>query len=579
MSIRQALSKFVDEARKPDLTSLELRSSSLNNPSVPLSAAGFLAWATGSEPTASGEQVTVNTALQQATVYACVRVLAEAVASLPLYVYELLDKGRKKSFDHPLAYLLSSEPNEEMTAFTFWESFVGALALTGNGYAEIQRDGGGRPVALWPLHPQLTEPMRAKNGDLVYQTTDGMVDGKQRTILAADMLHVPLFSFNGLKGFSPIWLARQGIGLAIGAQKYGSRFFGNGARPSGILSCAGTLSPKQKTEAQESWNQTQGGENSGSTAVLPGNWTYTQIGISPEDSQFLETRQFQRAEIAALFRVQPHQVGDTTRMSNNNAEQMNLSFVTDTLRPYLCRIELESLRKLFPRVGRNSGHYSVEFDVSERLRGDFKSTMDGYAVGKQWGFYNTNTVLEDLGKNPIGPLGDVYLVPVNYQNAERLLDTESIQDVPLNANGDIPATDGDGAGAKATTGTERDLLGRFTRAYLPIFCDAFSRLLKRDKRDFDTISVLLRPVFRSIADPSMLLNGSTAPAPEAILDDLLKSMAKRAAGWAAHYSVEDAAELARTEFLKALRSIHINISRECAAQRAAAQLAAPTEAK
>lgn len=575
MSIRLALSKFF-AASAPELRNV----SSLNNPSVPLSAAGFLAWATGGEPTASGEQVTLNTALQQMTVYACVRVLAEAVASLPLYVYEQGDNGRKKVVDHPLAYLLRWEPNDEMTAFSLFEALVGSIALTGNGYVEIQRDAGGRPVALWPLHPQRTEPKRAQNGDLVYETTDGMKDGKMRTIPAENMLHVPLFSFNGLKGFSPIWLARQGIGLAIASQKFGSRFFGNGARPSGILSFEGTLTDKQKTEAKESWNQTQGGENAGSTAVLPGNWKYSQIGISPEDSQFLETRQFQRAEIAALFRIPPHYVGDTTRLSNNNAEQMNLSFVTDTLRPYLCRIEAEFLRKLFPRVGRNAGRYHLEFDVSERLRGDFKTTMDGYAIGKQWGFFSTNAVLEDLGKNPIGPIGDVYLVPVNMQNAERLLDTESVQDQPVGGDPNNSDAGGDDPNKpKAPTAAERNLLGRFTRGYIPVFCDGFTRLLKRDKRDSDAIAALLGPVFRSIADASMEQNGSAEPAPDHVIEDLVKSMTGRAAKWSAQLDDTQAAELARTEFLRVLRSIHINISRECAAHRATMQLAAPTEGK
>lgn len=573
----------MDEARQPELTSLELRNvNSLNNPSVPLSAAGFLAWATGSEPTASGEQVTINTALQQMTVYACVRVIAEAIASLPLYVYELLSAGRQRADDHALANLLRWEPNDEMSAFTFWESFVGSLALTGNGYAEIQRDAGGRVVALWPLHPQLTEPKRAPNGDLVYETTDGMKDGKTRTIQAENMLHVPLFSFNGLKGFSPIWLARQGIGLAIASQKYGSRFFGNGARPSGVLSFEGTLTEKQKAEARESWNQTQGGENAQSTAVLPGPWKYAQIGISPEDSQFLETRQFQRAEIAALFRVSPHMVGDLSRLSNNNAEQQNLSFVTDTLRPYLCRIEGEVQRKLMPNVGRNAGRYVIEFDVSERLRGDFKTTMDGYAVGKQWGFYSTNDVRKELDMNPIGPAGDIYWSPVNMQNSERLLDTESMQDQPIGA--DPNGQDGSDAGAPAAKGKDspsaqdRNLLGRFTRGYIPVFCDGFTRLLKRDKRDSDAVSALLGPVFRSIAEASMEHNGSTESAPEAVIEDLVKSMTGRAAKWPAQLAEADAAELARTEFIRALRSIHINISREYAGRKAMKQLAVPTEA-
>ena len=395
-------------------------------------------------------------------------------------------------------------------------------------------------------------PKRAQNGDLVYVTTDGMNDGKQRTIKAENMLHVPLFSFNGLKGFSPIWLARQGIGLAIASQKHGSRFFGNGARPSGILSSEGTLTPKQIAESRESWNQTQGGENNGSVAVLPGNWKYSQIGMSLEDSQFLETRMFQRADIAqGIFGVPPHMIGDTTRLSNNNAEQINLSFLIDGQRPYLCRIESEIHRKLFPQLGRNANRYHAEFDVSERLRCDFKTTMDGYATGKQWGFFSTNDVRRDLDMNAIGPVGDVYWAPVNMQNAERMLDTESVQDQPVGSDPNNPGAGGDDPNKpKAPSAAERNLLGRFTRGYIPVFCDGFTRLLKRDKRDSDAIVALLGPVFRSIADASMEQNGSTEPAPDHVLEDLAKSMAGRAAKWPAQLAESDAAELARTEFIR-----------------------------
>jgi HK97 family phage portal protein len=581
MPLRKAFANFIEGMRDPELTSLELRATSLDNPTVPLSAAGFLAWASGAEPTASGEQINLNTALQEMTVYSCVRVLSEAVASLPLYVFELLASGRRQAVDHPLAYLLRWEPNDEMTAFTFFEALVGAMALQGNAYAEIQRDAGNRPVALWPLHPQLTEPKRAPNGDLVYETSDGMGDGKRRSVLSVDMLHIPLFSFNGLRGFSPIQLARQGIGLARAAEKFGARFFGNGGKPGGILTRkGGTMKPEERQQMRETWEQTQGGENQGRTAVLSGEWTYTSIGIPMEDSQFLQTRQFQRAEIAALFRVPPHYVGDTTRLSGNNAEQQNLQFVTDTLRPYLCRIEAEFLRKLMPQMGRNAGRYSLEFDVSERLRGDFKTTMEGYATGKQWGFFTTNDVLIDLGRNPIGKLGDVYLAPVNMQNAEWLLETESIQDQPLVAP--LPPISGDEGGEDeppvgVPTPEEKQLLGRFIRGYIPVFCDAFQRLLKRNHRDYDAIRALLGPIFQSIADASMEFCGSSEPAPASIVEEVCKAGARRAVRWAIQLDGMQAGELAREEFLRSLRSIHVNVSRDCAAKKALAQLAAPEE--
>ncbi|MGC2656931.1 MAG: phage portal protein [Bryobacteraceae bacterium] len=403
----------------------ELRSSDpLNNPAIPLSSAGFLAWLANGEPTAAGEIVNETTALQQNSVYSCVRVIAGDCASLPCRLFQITGSGRKQETEHDLAQLLRYEPNAEMTAFTFWESIVGSLALTGNGYAEIQRQPyTAKVLGLWPLHPRLTTPKRV-NDELVYETTDGEMNGRVRTIKSADMLHIPLFSFSGLYGFSPIALARQGIGLARAAERFGGRFFGNGARPSGVLSNQTEMDPKQIRDMKDTWKQMVGGENNGGIAVLPGNWTYQQIGISPEDSQFLQTRNYQRTEIAALMGVPPHRIGDTSRMSNNNAEQQNLGYVIDTLRVYLSRIEQEIKRKLLPRTERDTGLVVAEFDVSERLRGDFKTTMEGFAVGKQWGFFSTNYIRRKLGENPIGQLGDVYCVPLNMKNADLLLTTD-----------------------------------------------------------------------------------------------------------------------------------------------------------
>jgi HK97 family phage portal protein len=509
------------------------------------------------EPTASGEQVTVATALQQITVYACVRVLAESVASLPMRVYERLDRGKSEAFDHPLAYLLSTAPNDEMTAVTFWESIVGSLALEGNGYAEIQRDAGGRVVALWPLNPQKTTPKRNAASKLIYETSDGMTSDKTRVIVSDNMLHVPLFSFDGLKGISPIQMARQGIGLARASEKYGARFFGNGSRPGGVLSTQSDLTDEELAAVKETWLQTQSGDKQGSTAVLPGDWSYTPLGLSPEDSQFLQTRQFQRTEIAALFRVPPHMVGDTARLSNNNHEQQGLSFVTDTLRPYLCRIEAEVARKLLPTAGRNAGKFFVAFDVSERLRGDFKTVLEAYAVGKQWGFYSTNDIRNDLGENPIGPEGDVYWSPVNMQNAALLLTTESTLDQPMGSDPNAPSD------------TEKKSLGRLTRNLISVYRDAFGRLASRNKVDLGTISAIFTPVLRSIA-ASVTLDDSQVD--EAILTDVMRAMEKRATKWPASMSDAELDEIARAEFVKAVRSIGINIAKERAAAKASADL-------
>jgi hypothetical protein len=285
--------------------------------------------------------------------------------------------------------------------------------------------------------------------------------------------------------------------------------------------------------------------------VLPNDWKYTPLALSPEDSQFLETRQFSRSDIAALFRVPPSKVGDTTRQSKASAEQENLSYVTDTLRPYLVRIEREIQRKLLPQ----DNSMFVEFDVSERLRGDFATTMTGFAVGKQWGFYSTNIVLEKLGENPIGPEGDIYWAPVNMQNAARLLDTESIQDQPI-ASDPAPVTP-----------AERNLFDAYVPAYSKLFIDAIGRASSRSKRDVETLTPILSPVFESIS--SLVLTEARSqfnlpddwnPA-EKVIKDLIKAAASRAQDW----TPETKEQAASVELNKALRSLHIGIFREAGA--------------
>lgn len=548
---------------------VERRGDPLENPAVPLSSPNIWAWlAGGNNPTVSGELINHFTAMQQTTVYACVNLLAESVASLPLRIYERTTKGRLEDVDHPLYWLLSIEPNPEMTAFTFLETLTGCLALTGNAYAEILENRAGDIAGLYPLHPLHTEPFRATEpmtawngiaiakGDIAYRTTQGMPNGNWRIISAERMIHPRLFSFDGLKGASPIEQARQGIGLARAAEKYGARFFGNDSRPAGIMIFkGGKLDEKVQLSTRQSWERAQGGENQGKTAFLNGDWDYKQIGISPEQAQFLLTRQFQRAEIAAMWRIPPHMVGDTTRLSNNNAEQQNLSFVTDTLRPYLCRIESEVVRKCIPRQGRNANRHYVAFDVSERLRGDFKSTMDGINVGRQSGVLTINDGREQLDMNPVGPEGDVCIVPVNYQNAERLLDTESLQDQPVGGQKQHPDD----------TSANDDEAKRWISAWFPIFRDAFGRICKRDKRDSAAVLLTFGPVFTTIA----ATYGTAAQQRFSLEDELccdrvvqeqLRLLEKRASGWKG-----DEAEV-MPELLRVTRGLRLNVFREAGAQ-------------
>lgn len=545
----------------------EWRGNPLDNPSMSLMNPAIWSWLAGGEPTASGELISEQTALQIVTVYACVRVLAESVAGLPLKLYERLSAGRQEAVDQDLFDLLTIAPNAEMTAFSFFETLVGSLALCGNAYAEIQRSGSD-VLGLWPLHPLKTEPFRMGKV-LQYRTSDGMQDGQTRVIAAEDILAIPLFSFDGLKGLSPIQLARQDLGLSRAATKFGARFFANGGRPGGVLSTSSNLNPKQQDDMKTSWQQSNGGENQGKTALLWGDWKYQQIGINLEDSQFLAARQFSRCDIAALFRCPSHMVGDNTRLSNSNHEQQSLSFVTDTLRPYLCRIEQEVHRKLMPAKGRNAGKFFVSFDVRERLRGDFASQMAGFAVGKQWGFYSTNMILEDLGENPIGAPGDVFWRPVNMVDASAPAPAVAVPAVSAE-----PKTEASAEPVPVpATAADRNALGVYSRALLSVFRDSLGRLCAREKRDAVTIDCIFRPVLSSLVAVAAGGADLESGVSDRLIRDLCKSLEKRSAEWSAA-GVE---ELAAVEFTRLVRSLVANVGRELGAQKALKELEGVSE--
>lgn len=422
-------------AKESGPISLELRAQpNLNTPSTPLWGVGF-EWAYelgGGNSTVSGEAINNDTALRIVTVYACIRVLAQAIASLPLVLNEKTASGFKEAESNPLHYILGVEPNPEMDRHRFWVAIISGLMLTGNAYAQIVRNNAGQVVELYPLLPTITEPYRLDSGLLAFRTQQGQVNGAWKMLPANSVCHFSLISLDGIKGMSPIHQAREALGLARAAEKAGAKLFGNGARPGGILTGPVDATPEQKEQARESWQKTHGGSNQGGTAVLPGDWKYQALTLSPEDAQFIQVRAMQRTEICALYGVPPNMVGDTSRLSNNNHEQTSLSFVTDTLRPILSALEGELNRKLIAQVGRKAGAYSIQFDLSERLRGDFATQMKGYALGRQWGWYSANDVRRKIGENTIeDPQADVYLYPVNMANADQLpaqADTENINE-------------------------------------------------------------------------------------------------------------------------------------------------------
>jgi HK97 family phage portal protein len=362
----------------------------------------------------SGKMVTERSSMQMTAVYSCVRILAEAVAGLPFHLYRYNDSGGKeKALDHPLYFLLHDEPNPEMTAFAFRETLMGHLLLWGNAYAQIVRNGKGQVLGLYPLMPNKMRVDRDQNGRIYYVYTRTQEDSKlgetgQVYLDAKDVLHIPGLGFDGIIGYSPIAMAKNAVGMAIACEEYGAKFFANGASPGGVLEHPGIV--KDPERVRESWNSVyQGSGNSHKIAVLEEGMKYTPIGISPEQAQFLETRKFQINEIARIFRVPPHMVGDLEKSSFSNIEQQSLEFVKYTLDPWVIRWEQSINRQLL--LSQEKGIYFSKFNVDGLLRGDYQSRMSGYATGVQNGFMSPNDVreLENMDLIPEELGGNRYL--------------------------------------------------------------------------------------------------------------------------------------------------------------------------
>ncbi len=266
----------------------------------------------------SGKAVNERTAMQMTAVYAAVRILAEGVASLPLHVYRRGENGdRSKAEDMNLFYLLHDKPNPEMTSFIFREALMCHLLLFGNAYAQVLRNGRGEVAALYPLLPNKMSVERDEKGQLFYRyirndSEQPTMQGNTVILMPSEVLHIPGLGFDGLVGYSPISMTKNAIGLGLAAEEYGSRFFANGAAPAGVLEHPGVI--KDVSKLRESWNETFGGSrNAGKVAILEEGLHFNPISMSPQDSQLLETRQFQLTEIARIFRIPPHMLGDLSK--------------------------------------------------------------------------------------------------------------------------------------------------------------------------------------------------------------------------------------------------------------------------
>ena len=399
----------------------------LNSPAVPLSSP--IAWQllSGGGDSDSGESVNPATAMQTATVNACVRLLSSSVASMTPILYRRQSSGKSIAYDNPLHAMLCVEPNPNCSSFTLWEAFMRSVCLTGNGFLEIQRDGLGTVQGLWYLRPDSITPFIQNDGSLAYRCTQGAKAGQFRVLRPENVIHVPWSSSDGITGVSPISEARNAVGAELAMGKFAAKFFRNSALPQLALMTKQKVRPEDRGRLRTDWEALQGGQNQHRIAVIDQDADLKVLSLSNEDSQFLESRRYSREEICSFYGLKPSQIGSESRVAGETFSGQQLSFLVDVLNPWAKRIAQELRRKLLKGLP----EYVIEHDVSDRIRLDTESQLKAFAVGRQWGLLTANECRKQLGLDPAGPEADLLWRPVNMADADspNTIETEGTENV------------------------------------------------------------------------------------------------------------------------------------------------------
>lgn len=364
--------------------------------------------------TSSGVDVTEDSAMRYSTVWSCVKVISEDLASLPLIVYRREGTSKERAVEHPLYPLLHDRPNPEMTSMQWRECQQLSLLLWGNAYSEIQRNIGGEPMALWPLDPSKMVVDRDKaTNELIYKYATS--DGGTRVFSKEEILHVAGLSINGLVGLGVIAYQREAIGSGIAGQQYQGSALANSGMSTVCLSHPAPKAPSaegRKAFRDELQKTYAGASNAGKWIVLWEGMEAKSLSLSPADMQFIDSRKYTQIDICGIYRIPPHKIGILDRATFSNIEQQSISYVVDCLRPWCVRWEQQINMKLLGV----DGEYFVEHLVDGLLRGDLQSRYNAYATGRQWGFISANDIRALENMNPIEN-GDIYLQPMNMVEA------------------------------------------------------------------------------------------------------------------------------------------------------------------
>jgi HK97 family phage portal protein len=416
----------------------------------------------------AGVHVDHDTALKFSAVFRAVSFISQTIGFLPWMVIRERGENKTRLFNHQIAKLLHQRPNPEMNAISFRETMI-AWALTwGNGYAEIERDPGGRPAALWPLSPDRVEVRRDRETNEIYYEVNNYYGGSS-FVDPANMYHLHGLGFDGLVGYSVISLAARSIGLSIAAETYGEDFFANGLVTNMALSHPGQLSKPAQDRLKESITETNVGRGKRfKTLVLEEGMKPIPLSIPPEDAQMLQTRDFQVSDIARWFGLPPHKLAQLVKTSYASIEMQSMEVVNDALMPWVARLEQEANYKLFK--GTEQGLYT-KLNLTSLLRGDNKSRGEYYTAMRNIGVYSTNDIrkLEDM--DPVGSEGDALIVQVNMTTLERLVEGPEL---PPSSPADIPPAPKPG-------------IEQARASYLMLFEDAERRILGREIGQFNQV--------------------------------------------------------------------------------------------
>lgn len=496
---------------------LGVKALSMEDPAQPLLPPGALFESLGLGRSDAGVLVNEQQAMRITTAQACVRIISEDLASNAHEVLqELPDESTRIAKDHRLWPILHDEPNPRMSAKTFWGALMAAAVGSGNGYAWIKRDGAARAVALIPLKSGLTAPVKLR-GQLMYATTQTDT-GAVAYIDPENMLHVMGLTFDGILGINPIQTCMNAFGLALAAEKFGAQFFGNGARSTGVFTHPGHLEDEAYQNLKKSIREWATGENALRPLVLEEGVQWNQQTIPPNEAQFLQTRQYQRTEIAGLWRVPLHLIGDLQRATNNNIEHQSLDYVRYCLRPWAVALEQEVNRKLLTYP------YVMEHNFNDMQRGDFASQTAGFQTLRNIGVYSANRILRKMRENPIPKEegGDVLTVQGAMINVKALLDAPAADETG-------PATPDDTPDDSQPFDAGRRILG----AYRSMFRDAVGRSIHRGGEAVFTRRAF-QPLVSSMAQALLALrfgNSQLTQREQMLISAVTSAITDGAAGW------------------------------------------------